>query len=556
MHRSQQRLIAAGLLAAVVLAAFGGVGSLDFIGLDDRGYVTQNSAVQEGLSLEGLRFAFTSNRLANWHPVTWLSHMSVVQLFGSEPAAHHWANALLHLANTLLLFGLLARVTGATGASFFAAALFGVHPLHVESVAWVSERKDVLSTTFWLLAMHAHARRPGSLWTAVWLLVGLMTKPMLVTLPFALLLFDRWPMGRTEPMKRLVLEKLPLFGVVVVFSGITFWVQQKTGAVQDVEAFPLALRLQNACVSTATYLGKTLWPTDLAIFYPYPEAVATWKWASALVGIAALSAIAWWRRARAPELFTGWFWFLGTLVPVVGIVQVGDQAWADRYAYVPHLGLFAGAVFLVGRWAGHSRAVARGVAAVGAVLVVAGAVATREQVARWRDDRTLFTHTLEVTRDNYKAHDFLAQDASRAGDARLAETHYREAIRLRPDYLSPYNNLAKILLGTGRATEAVALWREAIRRDPDQGLFHENLGAALASTGDPEAARYHFERAVELSPRSPSALFNLALFHYGAGDWRAAFELLCRAVEEDPGFARGRGLKAQIQREHPEASCE
>jgi len=556
MHRSQQRLIAAALLALLVLTAFGGVGELGFIGLDDRGYVTQNSAVQKGLSLEGLRYAFTSNRLANWHPVTWLSHMSVVQFFGSGPAAHHWVNALLHLANTLLLFALLAKVTDATGASFFAAALFGVHPLHVESVAWVAERKDVLSTTFWLLAMRAHARKPGSPWTAVWLLIGLMTKPMLVTLPFALLLFDRWPLKRTEPMKRLVLEKLPLFGVVLLFSGLTFWVQQKAGAVQDVEQFPLALRLQNACVSTATYLGKTLWPTDLAIFYPYPQSVAFAKWAGALVGIAALSGLTWWRRERFPQWFSGWFWFLGTLVPVIGIVQVGDQAWADRYAYVPHLGLFTGAVFCAREWSGRSQLLSRGVVLLGLAALAASTVATRRQVQVWRDDRTLFTHALEATRDNHKAHDFLAQDASRAGDAALAETHYREAIRLQPDYLSPYNNLAKIVFGSGRAAEAFALWREAIERDPEQGLFHENLGAALASTGDAAGALHHFERAVELGPRSPSAHFNLALFFYGRGEWREALSLLCRAVELDPAFAPARGLKKQILREHPEAQCE
>jgi protein O-mannosyl-transferase len=394
-------------LALLTLAAWLPALGNGFVNLDDPYYVTAQPHVLPGITRAGLAWAATAKVASNWHPLTMLSHMLDCQLFGLDPAGHHATSLLLHLANVLLLFEVLRRMTGAAGRSAAVAALFAVHPTHVESVAWVAERKDVLSALFWILAMGAwarYARRPSSgryLLVALLMILGLMAKPMVVTLPFALLLLDVWPLGRLHlGWKRLAIEKLPLLALSAASSLITLRYQQTSLAPLDV--VPWSLRAANALVSYVAYLGKLFLPRDLAVFYPIPLAIPGWRAAGAALLLVALTALAVWRARREPWLLTGWLWFLGTLVPVIGLVQVGRQAMADRYTYIPSIGLFLAVVWSVAELARARRAV---LATAAVVVILALAAITRVQVGYWSDSATLFRHALAATGDgNYLAH--------------------------------------------------------------------------------------------------------------------------------------------------------
>ncbi|HEY0512079.1 MAG TPA: hypothetical protein VGH73_09255 [Thermoanaerobaculia bacterium] len=408
-----------------------------FVNLDDGLYVTGNRWVRMGITRAGLAWALTANVGNNWHPLTLLSHMLDCQLFGLDPAGHHATSLLLHLANVLLLFAALRRMTGAVWRSAAVAALFAVHPTHVESVAWVAERKDVLSALFWILAMAAYeryARRPSLgryLPVALAMALGLAAKPMLVTLPFALLLLDVWPLERLSlGWKRLAAEKLPLLALSAASSLITLRYQRTSLAPLD--ALPWGLRLANAAVSYAAYLGKTLLPRHLAVFYPLPIEIPAWKTAAATALLAAITALALWKARRAPWLLVGWLWFLGTLVPVIGLVQVGRQAMADRYLYIPSIGLFLAIVWGIWEVAelGAKRRAVLATASAAAILALA--VETWAQAGTWRDSVALYRHALSVTRDNYVAHVGLAKALVGKGDLAGAEAQYRAALALRP----------------------------------------------------------------------------------------------------------------------------
>jgi len=414
-----------------------------FVLLDDGLYVTGNAWVRKGITAEGLALVWHANVANNWHPLTMLSHMLDCQVYGLVPAGHHLTSLLLHLANVLLLFAVLRQLTGALWRSAAAATLFAVHPLHVESVAWVAERKDVLSACFWMLAMGAYGRyvrgpSPGRyLLVALAMLLGLMAKPMVVTLPFVLLLLDVWPLGRLrfEPgwsrrLARLAIEKLPLLGLSAAASLITL--RYQTTSLVTLEVLPWRLRLANSAVSYAAYLGKLLLPRNLAVFYPIPLDIPFWKAAGAAALIAALTALTVWKARKAPWLLVGWLWFVGTLVPVIGLVQVGRQAMADRYTYLPSIGLFLalcwGLAELAGRGAGRRAALA--VAGVAAILALT--LATRAQVRQWSDSVTLFQHAVDVTADNYVAHIGLAKALATERNWTGAAEHYRAALALRP----------------------------------------------------------------------------------------------------------------------------
>jgi len=440
-------LLLGAALALLTLAAYLPTFHNGFVNLDDGFYVTGNPRVREGITRASVAWALTANVANNWHPLTLLSHLLDVQLFGLDPAGHHTTSLLLHLANTLLLFAVLRGMTGTLWRSAAVAALFAVHPAHVESVAWVAERKDVLSALFWILAMAAwtsYARRPSLgryLLVALMMGLGLMAKPMVVTLPFSLLLLDVWPLERISlGWKRLVAEKLPLLALSAAASLVTLRYQQTSLAPLDL--VPWSLRLANAAVSYATYLGKLLLPRNLAVFYPIPLAIPIWQVAGAAALLAALTALAVWKARRAPWLLVGWLWFLGTLVPVIGLVQVGRQAMADRYTYIPSIGLFMAIVWGIAGLARERRMI---LAVASAAVIALLAVGTWTQTGYWRDSVTLYRHALAVTRGNYVAHVGLAKALVAKRDWEGAEEQYRAALALRPGLIEARAGLEAVL---------------------------------------------------------------------------------------------------------------
>lgn len=470
-------ILLAGALALLTLAAF--LPSLwnGYINLDDALYVTGNRVVKKGITWEGLAWIRTANVANNWHPLTMLSHMLDCQLFGLNPAGHHGTSLLLHLGNVLLLFEVLRRMTGSPWRSAAAAGLFGLHPLRVESVAWVAERKDVLSALFWILALGAYGRyvrAPSAnryLLVALAMVLGLMSKPMVVTLPFALLLLDVWPLGRLrldEPgwarrLGRLMVEKLPLFALSAVGSLVTL--RYQTTSLVSLEVLPWSMRLANVAVSYATYLGKTVLPRNLAVFYPIPLEIPAWKGPAAAALLLVLTALAVWKVRKAPWFLVGWFWFLGTLVPVIGIVQVGRQAMADRYTYIPSIGLSLaicwGIPMLVAsrRW--------RPALAGATVLALLTLTAlTWIQVRYWSNSVTLFRHALAVTQGNYVAHVALAKSLAAKGDWTGAAEQFRSALALRPGLREARIGLRETLRRTGKDRDAL---RKAQPRDEKNG---------------------------------------------------------------------------------------
>jgi len=491
-------------LVALTLLAYGRVALNGFIDLDDNQYVTQNSIVQAGLTWEGVQWAFTTGHSANWHPLTWLSHMLDCELFGLSPAGHHLTSLAIHLASTVLLFRLFHRTTARLGASAFVAAVFALHPLHVESVAWVAERKDVLSALFWILTSLAYVswteKKGAGRYALVLVLyaLGLLAKPMLVTLPFVLLLMDRWPLGRAFAF----VEKIPLFALAAASATVTFLVQRSAGAMSLGDWIPVDARVQNALVSYVAYLRQSIVPTGLAVYYPHPvEAYPFWKVAGAAAVILGITVLALLALKRRPWVTVGWLWFLGTLVPVIGIVQVGSQARADRYTYLPMIGLSLAVAF-----SAAGRAVWLLVAAVGAWTVL-----TCRQVEYWRNDTTLFTHVARVMPENHLAHGILGIVHLREGRLQEAILELRESIRLRESYAQGHSNLGMALELSGREEEALAQYRSATLWMPALAEAHYNLGALLHRRGRKLEAVHHYERALEIRPDFPEARNNLRL---------------------------------------------
>ncbi len=445
-------LLLGAALALLTLAAYLPTLHNGFVNLDDGLYVTGNPHVQQGITGASVAWALTANVANNWHPLTLLSHLLDCQLFGLDAAGHHAMSLLLHLANVLLLFAVLRRLTGAVWRSAAVAALFAVHPAHVESVAWVAERKDVLSALFWLLAMAAYgryARHPSLdryLLVALAMALGLAAKPMVVTLPFALLLLDVWPLERLGlGWKRLTVEKLPLLALSAASSLVTLRYQRTSLAPLGLD--PWSLRLANAAVSYAAYLGKLLLPRNLAVFYPIPLAIPAGKVAAAAALLAILTALAVRTARKAPWLLVGWLWFLGTLVPVIGLVQVGRQAMADRYTYIPSIGLFVAIVWgiagLIGESSRRRAIIYKATAAAVAIALLAAG--TWMQAGTWRDSVALYRHALAVTRDNYVAHLGLAKALVAKGDGAGAAEQYRAALALRPGLIEARAGLDSLL---------------------------------------------------------------------------------------------------------------
>lgn len=559
-------------LAVSVIAVYGQMVGHAFINMDDGQYIGANPFVARGLTWDGVVWAFTSSWASNWHPLTWLSHMLDVTLFGLHPAGHFAHSLLLHVANTLLLFLVLERMTRVTWRSAMVAALFALHPLHVESVAWAAERKDVLSTLFWILAIGAYAlyverpewRRYGAI--VGLFALGLLAKPMLVTLPFTLLLLDVWPLGRLRlgngaatPLWRLVTEKIPLLMMSAASSIATVIAQGAGGSVEGLASLPFADRMANAVVAYARYLGKTFAPAHLAIFYPYP-----FHWPALLVAgssalLVVVSVAAFLLYRRAPYVLVGWLWFLGTLVPVIGLVQVGSASMADRYTYVPLVGIFWAVVWGLADLSASSLKRRQGLGVLGVAVLVACAALTAIQVGYWKNSATLFAHALQVTPSNAPVHDNLAAALEEQGRVAEAVEHYRAALRIKPDDPIANYNLGLILLSQGQADQAVDLLEKAAATPDADAANYVNLGRALSKAGRETAALSAFARAVEMEPGDglarrylADALFRAQRFSEAAAQLREVLRLRPDDVKSRANLAASLNLSGQ----HAEAWTE
>jgi Flp pilus assembly protein TadD len=536
------------LLALATLAIYAQTAAHGYVAYDDDQYVYQNPWVKAGLTASNIAWAFTTFFYANWHPLTWISYMLDFSLFGGNPGLQHLVNVAFHLASAFLLFFALARMTRQPWRCALVAAIFAVHPLHVESVAWISERKDVLSTFFEMLALLLYiryTRRPGVrsyLSAAAAFGLSLLAKPMAVTFPFVLLLLDYWPLGRIEwplkaaPIRRLFVEKTPLLAMAAVVSVLTFMAQRGFGAMVSLTRFPLPVRIANAAIACVAYMGKTLWPVDLAVLYPArpPAPVAG---STAVLILVALTVVAWrWVKQR-PYFAVGWLWYLGMLVPVIGLAQVGVQAMADRYTYVPMVGLSIALIWTVADFV-ENRAALRTAAAAMAVLALAAFTgAAYRQASYWKNSRTLFEHTLAVTRDNYIIENNLGVVIANEGNSAEAVALYRAALTTAPDYAAALANLGHEQLKSGQLAEAYANITKALDFSPNLASAQADLGLLLAARGDFEEARRHIERSLILTPGDADNESNLCfvLTHLGRPDEAIAH---CKtALRISPGMS-------------------
>jgi tetratricopeptide (TPR) repeat protein len=550
----------AGLLVLATIAIYWPVMSHNFVNFDDDLYVCQNAHVQSGLTWQNIRWAFSNLEAGFWHPLTWLSILADGQFYGLQAWGHHLTSVLLHATSTGVLFLALRRMTGATWRSAFVAGLFGWHPLHVESVAWVAERKDVLSGFFWMLTLLLYARyveetgaggqaldarakgdgpdtrenrvvranEPSPAVTRhaaryytlalVCFVCGLMSKPMVVTLPLMLLLLDWWPLQRLsfntprpklKQMLLLIWEKVPFLAAALVFGVVTMKVRGWTGALGAATTFPLVSRVQNALLSYLGYLKQTLWPAGLAVFYPYPETFPAWRTAGAGLVALLLSALLLWAPRKRPYLAAGWIWYVVMLLPVIGLIHVGGFSRADRFTYVPLIGVFLaltwGAYELTRCW--RNQVLALWVAG-GAAIVLCLAL-TGQQINYWKDSEALFRHALEVTENNYIAHNSLGYNLNEKGQIHEAIRQYQEALRLKPDFAEAHRNLGIALFQLGQIDEATRQYQEVLRLNPDHPQAHNNLGAALYRKGQTDAAIRQFQEALRLMPDYAVARRNL-----------------------------------------------
>ncbi len=550
--------------------AYWSVRNHEFVNYDDGLYVTKNRNVQAGLTWDGIKWAFTTTHASNWHPLTWLSHMLDYEIYGPKPGGHHLSSLLFHAANTLLLFLVLSKMTGAPWRSGFVAALFGLHPLHVESVAWVAERKDVLSTFFWLLTMWTYARyaeRPGLsryLLVLLFFAFGLMSTPMLVTLPFVMLLLDYWPLnrlrpghgdedsvqtqslfitsGKESPTLHLILEKVPFLVLAGIASVVTLFAQQHGGALRSLESVSADVRIANALVSYVNYIIKMAWPQELAVLYPHPgNTLPMWKaWGAALL-LVCVSFLVFRARRTRPYLPVGWLWYLGTLVPVIGLVQVGGHAVADRYSYVPLIGLFVIISWGMADLGGRVRCGRFVLATSAATLLLAFTARTWFQVGHWQNSMALFKRTLDVTSDNYVAHNNLGLALAEHGDLEEAIAHYSFAMHINPNYAKAYNNMGVALAEQGKLKKAAAGYSEALRINQDYEDAHYNLGNALAEHGNLKEAIAHYSEALRIKPDFAKAHINLAKALASQGKLREAIAHYYEALRIEPDNATAHG---------------
>lgn len=572
--QENREMIVFGVLAALVLAIYWQTTGFKFINLDDNQYVYDNPAVLAGLTKDGFRWAWTAVHSANWHPLTWLSHMADVSVFGVSPGGHHAVNIVLHLVNSILAFTVFRRLTGCYIKSAIVAALFAVHPAHVESVAWVAERKDVLSTLFWLLTMYAYAvyvESPGQILAKrsdgdtaspyffffspsyilviVLLALGLTAKPMLVTLPFVLLLVDFWPLGRLKTLAdlpKLLLEKLPLFALSAASCYITILAQRAFGAVETLSFLPLSTRLLNSVVSYAKYIGELFYPAKLAVVYPYEKNLPMWQIVISAIVLVAVSALCLTQFKTRKYLLFGWLWFLGTMVPVIGIVQVGSQSMADRYTYVPYFGLFVMIVWGVGDLLGKSTTAKRVFIPLFAIATLIFTFIAHKQTAHWRDNESLYSHALDVTGPNYLVS--LNYCMSLIHYERLDEATpiCENGVLMHPEYYEPHNAYGVLLLKQKKYGDAARSFEAALKIRPNYVTSLSNLSVAQLFLGQTSDAEANLEKAVYYAGDSiePSnwinPLNNLANVWAEQGNHEKAVENLSRLLYIDPNNASAR----------------
>jgi len=572
-------------LVVLTLILYWPVRSHDFVNYDDPDYVTENPVVQRGLTEQGVLWAFRSGQSFNWHPVAWISHMLDCQIFGMNPGGHHFTSVLFHALNTLLLFLLLRRMTQAIWKSALVAALFAWHPLHVESVAWICERKDVLSTFFGLLTLWFYLRYVETknslaptkngraqfhfrcsmfyVFALIAFAIGLMAKPMLVTLPFVLLLLDEWPLrrmsvanagktqkqkpGKTMPFPQLILEKAPFFLLAAAASVVTFLVQRNAGAVAQTDLFPVTERFGNAAVSYIRYLEKTFWPVSLSVFYPY-LGWATWQIVGAFFLLMAMSVVVILFRREKPFLLVGWFWFLGTLVPVIGLVQVGTQAMADRYTYIPLIGIF---ILLVWGWASFikkpSTTQKSACAVVVGAILMACLFATHFQLQHWRNSETLFSRANAVTKSNLVARVMLGNALLKNGKFDEARIQYEAALELRPDFPEVYFNLGNLFFEQKQWDEAMAYYTLTLQKNPEHVNAHVNLAIVLGIKNDFADAISHYKAALKIEPDDPVTLRYLATDLTTMGKYEEAAGCLKQALALQPGDAEARQALQKLE---------
>jgi protein O-mannosyl-transferase len=544
--RSKGRLKVAGaivLLISGVIASYSGIFRNDFVNYDDAVYITQNPVVVQGLSWAGFKWAFSTTYASNWHPLSWLSHMLDVQLFGLNPAGHHFTGLLLHIIGVLLLFGLMYHMTGGLWRSALVAALFALHPLHVESVAWAAERKDVLCAAAGFAALWAYAyytRCPGIkkyLLVVILFALGLMAKPMLVSFPLVLLLLDYWPLERLAINKQcivnLVAEKVPLLLMAIGSAVITIIAQQT--AIGGFNRIDLPTRVANAIVSYCIYMGQIFWPVKLAVIYPYkehPNPVTVALCAALLIAVTVMVFRA---GRRKKYLLTGWLWYLVTLVPVIGIIQVGSQAHADRYTYIPGVGIFMivswGLKEIADRVENGKKILVK-IASVAVIPVISGIA--WKQVGTWKNDFTLFSHAAAVTKDNYIAYNNLGFFFERTGRKSDALTYYLKALDFYPDYTYAHYNLGLLLTDMGRTDEAIVHYQKALELNPDYAKAHNNLGLLLSKMGRTDEALVHYRKAFELNPDHAKAHNDLGALLEMMGRTDEALAHYRKAVELNP----------------------
>ncbi len=543
------------LLALVTLAVYFQTGSFEFTNYDTPEYVYENAHVKNGLTRDSIQWAFSTTYLSNWHPLTWLSHMLVVELFGLEAGSHHLANVLLHLVNTLLLFLILHRMTGFVWQAAFVAMLFAIHPLHIESVAWIAGRKDLLSTLFGLLAIWSYigyVRFPtvGKFMPVLlFFLLSLMSKPMLVTLPFVLLLLDYWPLERCRsgvkapaglqlsPAKSktaLVLEKIPLLGLSAASCVVTVYAQLAGGAVGSSVVYSLYARLSNALVAYVSYIRQMIWPAKLAVIYPHPGNWPAWQVMISLAVLAGVTGLTIRYVKSKPWLIVGWLWFLGTLVPVIGLVQVGTQSMADRYTYVPLIGLY-----IMLAWTGpdllkRCRYQKAGLAAVSALMVLILSVVSWNQARTWQSSLTLFERALAVTQNNYVAHHNLGHYHLKVRQLAKAGEHFAEALAINPKFEPAHLNLGVVLSRQGRIEDAIRSYTRALELKPDDVVAYNNLGNAFYRQGRYQRAIFNYQQALKLDSQYGEAYNGIGAALIQRGEIERAVAFFKIAVKMDP----------------------
>jgi protein O-mannosyl-transferase len=547
------------LLAAATLLAFWQVGRHQFVNFDDTCYVTDNPHVQAGLTWEGLHWAFAQlqGQHTYWHPLTWVSHMADCALFGLQPAGHHLVNLLFHLLNVVLVFLVFRRMTQRLWPCAVLAALFALHPLQVDTVAWVAERKNLLSACFWLLTMLAYVRYTQSPRATTYLPIvllyacGLMCKPVLVTLPLVLLLLDYWPLRRLEvsafkptaaALGRLAWEKGPLFLLAALSCLITLAGHRTLGALGTAAGLPMHLRVENALVSYARYLGKTVFPAHLAMLYPYPAAWPLWGVTLSALLLIVGSALAVGAVRRWPYLFVGWFWFLGVLVPFIGVIQAGEQAMADRFMYLPIIGLLMIAVWGLDALAGSLPPQKRWWLAGAAALAIAAClILTPLQVRHWQDSESLFRHAIAVTSGNYVAYDGLGSALDARGRGNEALACYAECVRLKPRYAEGQYDYGSLLMRMGKLDDAVLHLTAAVAAKPSFAQAQINLGNALLQQDRPDEAARHLAQAVRLTPQDPEAHYNLGTVLIMQGQVDQAVACFSEALRLNPNYSEAHG---------------